>query len=101
MAPRLSETRREQLSRRSRRGRLALLKRTIKSNGVAIAMNSVREGYVTHPQFYPYTGFLLDLEWPPCRGGHAVAAPLELERRIEFSGRERSHEAAPQATPPT
>ena len=24
-----------------------------------IAMNPVREGYVTHPQFYPYTGFLL------------------------------------------
>jgi REP element-mobilizing transposase RayT len=23
-----------------------------------IAMNPVREGYVTHPQFYPYTGFL-------------------------------------------
>ena len=25
-----------------------------------IAMNPVREGYVTHPQFYPYTGFLCD-----------------------------------------
>ena len=24
-----------------------------------IAMNPVRAGYVTHPQFYPYTGFLL------------------------------------------
>jgi REP element-mobilizing transposase RayT len=24
-----------------------------------IAMNPVREGYVTHPQFYPYTGFLV------------------------------------------
>jgi len=24
-----------------------------------IALNPVREGYVTHPQFYPYTGFLL------------------------------------------
>jgi len=24
-----------------------------------IAMNPVREGYVTQPQFYPYTGFLL------------------------------------------
>jgi REP element-mobilizing transposase RayT len=24
-----------------------------------IAMNPVRKGYVTHPQFYPYTGFLL------------------------------------------
>jgi len=24
-----------------------------------IAMNPLREGYVTHPQFYPYTGFLL------------------------------------------
>ncbi|HSE33540.1 MAG TPA: hypothetical protein VLA93_18345 [Pyrinomonadaceae bacterium] len=23
-----------------------------------IAMNPVREGYVTYPQFYPYTGFL-------------------------------------------
>jgi hypothetical protein len=23
-----------------------------------IAMNPVREGYVKHPQFYPYTGFL-------------------------------------------
>ena len=23
-----------------------------------IAMNPVREGYVTQPQFYPYTGFL-------------------------------------------
>jgi REP element-mobilizing transposase RayT len=23
-----------------------------------IAMNPVKEGYVTHPQFYPYTGFL-------------------------------------------
>jgi REP element-mobilizing transposase RayT len=27
-----------------------------------IAMNAVRRGYVTHPQFYPYTGFL----FPPC-----------------------------------
>ena len=24
-----------------------------------IVMNPVREGYVTHPQFYPYTGFIL------------------------------------------
>ena len=24
-----------------------------------IAMNPVREGYVRHPQVYPYTGFLL------------------------------------------
>jgi hypothetical protein len=23
-----------------------------------IAMNPVRAGYVTHPEFYPYTGFL-------------------------------------------
>lgn len=51
--------------------------------------------------FTPTPVSYCDLEWPPCRGGHAVAAPLELERRIEFSGRERSHEAAPQATPPT
>ena len=25
-----------------------------------IAMNPVREGYVAHPQFYPYTGFFID-----------------------------------------
>jgi len=25
-----------------------------------IAMNPVREGYVTHPQFYPYTGFVIE-----------------------------------------
>jgi REP element-mobilizing transposase RayT len=31
----------------------------LKENLEYIAMNPVREGYVTYPQFYPYTGFLL------------------------------------------
>jgi|SRR5215213_2880680 len=30
----------------------------LKENLDYIAMNPVKEGYVTHPQFYPYTGFL-------------------------------------------
>ena len=31
----------------------------LRENLEYIAMNPVREGYVTHPQFYPYTGFIL------------------------------------------
>ena len=31
----------------------------LRENLTYIAMNPVRKGYVTHPQFYPYTGFLL------------------------------------------
>jgi REP element-mobilizing transposase RayT len=32
--------------------------RDLQENYEYIAMNPVRRGYVTHPQFYPYTGFL-------------------------------------------
>ena len=30
----------------------------LKENWDYIAMNPVKEGYVTRPEFYPYTGFL-------------------------------------------
>ena len=33
--------------------------RDLQDNLDYIAMNPVRSGYVTHPQFYPYTGYLL------------------------------------------
>jgi len=33
--------------------------RDLQENFDYIAMNPVHRGYVTHPQFYPYTGFLL------------------------------------------
>ena len=30
----------------------------LQANVDYLAMNPVRRGYVTHPQFYPFTGFL-------------------------------------------
>jgi len=40
-----------------------------------IAMNSIREGYVTLPEFYPIRGIYIDLSNRSCRGEPSVATP--------------------------